>query len=104
MNHTGVSLGLAASRLVSATGGDDDARERVARRFHQVVLAPEMASMSYYLRSFIQLLRGEGIGLDYPRLAKDIYLYQIPDGASSVRLQWGEDFYRREHKDDKGGN
>ncbi len=103
MNQQGVSLGAAASRLVAATGGDDDARERVARRFHQVALAPDMPSMVYYLRSFIQLLRSSDIGLDYPRLAKDLYRYQLPDVASSVRLAWGQDFYRTEKTDDENG-
>ena len=99
MNQKGVSLGTAASRLVAASGRDDNARERVARRFHQVVLAPDMPSMAYHLRSFIQLLRSADIGLDYPRLAKDLYRYQLRDGASSVRLAWGQDFYRTEKTD-----
>lgn len=89
------SLGLAAGRLVKADGGDDDSRERVARRFHQVALAQDMPAMVYYLRSFIQLLRAENIGLDIPMLARNLYLYQIPGGAASVRLQWGQDFYRK---------
>ena len=70
MNRKGVSLGKAASYLVAAEGGDDDARERVARRFYQVALANDMLSMIYYLRGFIQLLRSADISLDYPLLAK----------------------------------
>ena len=94
MNQKDISLGDAAARLVAADGGDEDARERVARRFHRVALAPDMAAMAYYLRSFVQLLRAKDIGLDYPKLAKELYQYQLPDGAASVRLQWGQDFYR----------
>ena len=97
-----ISLGLAACRLVAADGGDDDARERVARRFHQVALAADMASMAYYLRGFVQLLKGKNIGLDYPRLARDLYVYQTPDGAPSVRLEWGQDFYRTLRDDEIG--
>ena len=92
MNRDRVSLGYAASMLV---GSDEDARERVARRFHQVALAPDMPSMVYYLRSMVQLLRSRDIPLDYPLLAKDLYLYQFQEGASSVRLQWGQDFYKK---------
>ena len=99
MNQDGISLGGAASRL---TGGDEDTRERIARRFHQVVLAPDMNAMVYYLRSFVQLLKAADIGLDYPRLAKDLYLYQTSGGASSVRLQWGQDFYQI-YSDNKNG-
>ena len=78
-----------------AEGGDDDARERVARRFHQIVLAQDMPALTYYLRTFIQLLRSAEIGLDYALLAKDLFLYQWQDQVSSVRLQWGQDFYRK---------
>lgn len=102
MNQKGISLGDAASKLVTADGGNDDARERIARRFHQVVLAQDIRTMVYYLRSFIQLLRTEGIALDYPRLAKDLYIYQNPAGISSVRLQWGQDFYRKNEKNENG--
>ena len=102
MDRKGESLGDAASRLVAAGGGDDDARERVARRFHQIALAPDIAALAYYLRSFIQLLRGAEIGLDYPGLARDLYRYQLPDGAASVRLQWGQDFYRTRKEEEKG--
>ena len=103
MNRKNISLGLAASQLVLAGGGDDDSRERVARRFHQVVLASDMPSMVYYLRSFIQLLRGADIGLDYPRLAKDLFRYQTPDETGAVRLNWGQDFYRTEKSDEING-
>ena len=41
----------------------------------------------------IQLLRREGIPLDYPQLAEDLYQYQFVDGAPNVRLQWGRDLY-----------
>lgn len=98
MNKKGISLGKATSQLTVAYGGDDDSRERVARRLYQIVLAPDMPSMSYYLRSFIQLLRSENIELDYPRLAKDLYIFQLPDGAASVRLQWGQDFYSKDNQ------
>ena len=88
---------------VYADGGDDDARARVARRFHQVMVAPEMASMVYYLRSFVQLLKAADIALDYPRLARDLYTVQLPGGAAGVRLQWGQDFYRRNRDDEEMG-
>ena len=97
MNRPNVSLGRAASQLV---GGDEDARERIARRFHQVALAQDLPTMIYYLRGLVQLCCSADIGMDYPRLAKDLYLYQIPGGDASVRLQWGQDFYQRD-KDDE---
>ena len=102
MNKKGLSLGAAAAQMVAKEGGDEDARDRVSRRFYQVVLAADISAMVYYLRSFIQLLRSEGIGLDYPKLAKDLYRYQIPDSISSVRLQWGQDYYRKNNDDKEG--
>ena len=97
MNRPKISLGRAASLLV---GGDEDARERVARRFHQAALAQDLTTMVYYLRGLIQLFRAADIGLDYPRLAKDLYVYQLPGGDASVRLQWGQDFYQRDKEDE----
>ena len=107
MNVKDVSLGNAASCLVLKYRGDDATREeaarkRVARRFHQIALAADMTAMTYYLRSFVQILRSEDIGLDYPMLARDLYRFQMPDGAAGVRLQWGQDFYRK-GKDDETG-
>ena len=46
-----------------------------------------------HLRGMIQLLRREGIPLDYPQLAEDLYQYQFVDGAPNVRLRWGRDLY-----------
>ena len=102
MNQKKISLGTAAAKLVSAGGEHEEARERVARRFHQVVLAPDMDAMAYYLRGFIQLLRSSDIPLDYPMLSRDLYLYQVPGAAPSVRLEWGQDFYRNEWKNVEG--
>ena len=106
MNRKKVSLGTAASRLAveyarKDDGTIDDCRQRVSRRFHQVVLADDMPTMVYYLRGFIQLLRSSGVGLDYPMLARDLYLYQFPDKASDVRLQWGQDFYRKDTNEEE---
>ncbi len=100
MNQKKISLGYAAAILVGKEG--EGSRERIGRRFHQVALAPDMPSVVYYLRGFIQLLKAGDIGLDYPRLARDLYLYQMPEGAASVRLQWGQDFYRKTNFDDNG--
>lgn len=93
MNQQGVSLGRAAAILVWKEG--EGARERIARRFHQVALSPDMEGLTYYLRGFVQLLRSEGVALDYPLLAADLYRFQFPEQAPSVRLKWGQDFYAR---------
>ncbi len=101
MNAAGVSLGKAACRLVYADGGTGDDRERVSRRFNQIALAEDIDSLTYYLRTFIPLLRGAGIGLDYAELARDIYLCQTENGRASVRLRWGQDYYSSDYKDEE---
>jgi len=93
MNVKGVSLGIAAAKLVLAEGGTDDDRERVSKRFNQIALAVDVEMLTYYLRTFIPLLRTNGIGIDYIMLAQDIYWYQTENGRNSVKLKWGQDYY-----------
>ena len=85
-----VSIGAAAAQLVHS----EDERERVLRRFHQAATASEREEMAYHLRGLVQLLRQEGVALDYALLAKELYLYQYPENQTGVRLRWGEDFYK----------
>lgn len=93
MNVKGISLGRAAGKYVYALGGTSDDRERVSKRFNQIALAADIETLTYYLRTFIPLLRGEDIGLDYAMLAQDIYLFQTENNIASVRLRWGQDYY-----------
>lgn len=90
MNRAGVSFGSAVGQLVKSE--DDEAR--IIRRFNTAATSSDIAEAAYHLRTLVQLLRGEGIPLDYPALARDLYLYQNSEMAPSVRLQWGRDFYR----------
>ena len=97
------SLGDAARELYETYkrdgASDDNARNQVDRYFHKVALAPDMSSMAYYLRRFISILKAKGIGLDYAILAKDLYVYQMTGKASSIRLQWGQDYYKNINKE-----
>ena len=90
VNVEGISIGNAASRLCK---GDED-RKRVEHRFFPVVTAADMPEFNRHLRTIVQLLKADGIKLDYPMLAADIYTYQLSDSVSSVKLRWGQDFYR----------
>ncbi len=98
MNVTDRSLGAAAALLVALDG--EDARPRVARRFNQAATAANMPELVHYLRELVQLLKSQGIGLDYPQLAADLYDYQSIERAPRVRLRWGQDFYRKKETDD----
>lgn len=103
MNVKGISLGRAACNLVYAGDNPEDERDRFSRRFNQIALAEDIEALTYYLRTFIPMLRGKEIGLDYPMLAQDIYLCQSENGRASVRLRWGQDYYsvNREEEEEK---
>lgn len=99
------SLGTAAAELVRAEAENEDGRkkteeeiekirERVWRRFYQAASAADMLELSHYLRGMVQLFKAGGIGLDYGKLAEDLFYFQFPDRRDRVRLRWGEDFYR----------
>ena len=89
MNVEKQGLGRAVRWLVH----NDDDEERVRHRFNSVATAQDISSLAYHLRSLIQLLSADKIGLDYPQLAADIYRYQNTVQRPRVRLQWGRDFY-----------
>ena len=102
MHAPGQTLGAAVGRLV---GGDEDRLKAVQRRFNAFATARSMPECMHHLRGLVQLLRSEGIPLDYAALAGDLYEFQVPDLAAKVRLRWGQDFYRTalkkaERKDD----
>lgn len=96
MYARGASLGGAVRRLVHT----EDDLERVRRRFNAFATSGNMAECAHHLRGLIHLLRAEGIPLDYPELARDLYQFQTEDGAPRVRLRWGQDFYRRDRTDE----
>lgn len=85
------SLGRAYGKLRKEQTAEEE--ERLLRRFNQVVTASDLPELSHYLRGIIQLLRADGIELDYAQLASDLYLYQSPQTRMRVQLKWGQDFY-----------
>lgn len=91
MQEEGQSLGSALSCLVQ----EADDRERIARRFNTIATASSVEGLFHYMKSAIQMLREKNIGLDYAKLAGDIYCFQFPQMISNVRLRWGQDFYRK---------
>ena len=94
MNQPGRTLGGAVRQLAKKTAaGQDWTESSVLRRFNALATADSMPEVSHHLRGMIQLLRREGIPLDYPQLAEDLYQYQFVDGAPNVRLRWGRDLY-----------
>jgi CRISPR system Cascade subunit CasB len=91
MSVSGQSLGIAVNRLVAKRDSSEDA---IQRRFHTVVTSDSLEELTHHLRGLIQLLKSEGIPLDYPKLAEDLYQYQSADARDGVRLRWGREYYR----------
>ena len=90
MNVENQGLGQAMIKLKES----DDDEERILRRFNRFATSSDMEEAATHLRGIVGLLKSKDIGLDYPRLAGELYEYQSYDGAKRVRLTWGEDFYR----------
>lgn len=84
-------LGQAVGKLVKST----DDLERIQKRFSVVALSSNMTELSYYLRCIIRLLSDENIFLDYAELTKELFLFQFDNRTDSIRLKWGQDFYRQ---------
>ncbi len=98
MHRTGRSVGSAAAFLAE----DEDGMKRILRRLNAAATANTVEALSYYLRGIVQLLRSEGVPLDYVSLAGDIYDYQFPERINEVRLRWGQDFYGTYYNNKKG--
>ena len=96
MHKEDVSLGAAAAKLVSEQSDE----QRVLRRFGPVVTAKTMPELAHHLRCMVKLLSSKGIGLDYVRLAADIYDFQSEDSRKRVQLKWGQDFYYKKGEDE----
>ncbi|YAL82095.1 type I-E CRISPR-associated protein Cse2/CasB [Dermacoccaceae bacterium W4C1] len=93
MNVEGPSVGLAVRRLVASRGSTIADANGVRTRFQRVALSPEPSQRIRHLRGLIQLLRGQQVPLDYPRLAGDLMLLDWPRSADQVRLRWARDLY-----------
>lgn len=102
MNKPGQSLGTAVAMLITR---DEDREEAVRRRFNTMATSADINELAWHLKGIIQLLRRDGIELDYPKLAEELYRYQFYERMTSVRLQWGRDFYSHsnKHSNDKEG-
>ena len=96
MNQDGCPLGRAVRKLSKS----EEDLKRVKRRFDAAATSDSLPEFSHHLRGLVQLLRSESIPLDYPLLAKELYLYQFPQFRDAIRLQWGRDFHRVSQKNE----
>lgn len=103
MMHTDeeISIGKAMVKLMAAYDGDPNAEQRMVQKLRTLATSVDMKELSYHLRGIVQLLKGNGISLNYKKLAGDLYEMQFPEGKKRVCLKWGQDFYRGRDKKEK---
>ncbi|MCE1180663.1 MAG: type I-E CRISPR-associated protein Cse2/CasB [Micrococcales bacterium] len=89
----GQRLGHAIGELARRADAATPAETAVAKRFRAFATATSFSQALSHLRGLVTLLRGEGVGLDYGSLAKDLYWMQTPEGLRRTRLHWGRDFH-----------
>lgn len=93
MQKTNVGLGNAVAQLDRKSGTSDTGNKSpVRRRFDAVITSSTLGELSYHLRGLVQLLRAEGIGIDYGLLAQDLLGFQ-QGKADRVVLQWARQFH-----------
>ena len=97
MNVEDVSVGKAASILAK----NEDDEDRIRRRLGLVVTATSPFDLAYHLRGVIQLLSRDAIGLDYARLARELYLMNNEERAKDIKLSWGREFYIHKKAEDE---
>lgn len=102
----GIGLGTAIRRLVGI-GDTDTQTSPVVRRFHMLGTAATLEETLHHARGLVQQLRASNIGLDYGRLAEDLYNLQFPERSDGVRLRWARDLFRSlatSEQDDSANN
>lgn len=87
------SFGAAVRRLADQSG-ENPYETPVYRRFSAMATATSHNGLLAHSRGLITQLRGAGIGFDYGRYAEDLYWFQVPGRAASVRRGWGREFHR----------
>ena len=96
----GAVRSLERLRPSAADGGVSPVR----RRFDALATSATMPELAVHLRGLVTQLRGEKITLDFGRLARDLFVYQLPGQANAVRRAWARDLHavRSDVVDDAG--
>jgi CRISPR system Cascade subunit CasB len=87
----GMGLGAAMKRL--APPGDEASKSK-KRRFDAAITSSGYKELANHLRGLVQLFKQADIGLDFARLAEDVYCFLADsDSKIKVTLKWGKDYY-----------
>ena len=101
-NMCGVGIGTALAELasVNAKGGSsvEDEKAKIWKRFCTVMSCFDMRSMSERLRQIVRLMHGTGLGMDYGKLAGQLYIWQLDGGPQQIKLLWARDFWCTDHR------
>lgn len=101
MHTTDRSFGSAVRILARNSNAEEPHETPVYRRFTAMATSTSLPALLAHSRGIITQLRGEDIGFDYGRYADDLYYFQVPSTADSVRRRWGRDFHHlRTHTTD----
>ncbi|MFJ1652373.1 type I-E CRISPR-associated protein Cse2/CasB [Streptomyces sp. NPDC088337] len=82
-------LGAAVRRMMKPGEIDEPVHKRLVR----AGTAPDLTVLAQRLRDIVVLLRREDIQLDHALLAGQLYTWQWPGGADTVRREWGRSFH-----------
>ena len=110
MNVKDVSLGKAAGLLVKSLAQNADfdiAQKHIQQRMNLIATAKSQEDLAYYLRSLIRFFSNNEIGLDYARLAKELYLMSFDENletVEAVKMTWGRNFFAENYSVNKDKN
>ncbi|MFE8950046.1 type I-E CRISPR-associated protein Cse2/CasB [Streptomyces sp. NPDC007856] len=82
-------LGAAVRRMMKPGEIDEPVHKRLVRAGTSL----DLAVLAQRLRDIVVLLRREDIELDHAQLAGQLYTWQWPGGADTVRREWGRSFH-----------
>lgn len=97
MHRQGVPLGGAVGQLARARSRESGMDSSVLKRFQATAMAQTHNARVLLLRQLVAMMRAEKsptIGLDYGRLAADLFLFQFPNRAPDIRRAWGRALHR----------
>ena len=101
----GVGLGKAVGRLAAGYNSKSQDANPHQKRMAEASRSDGIEVLSWRLRSIVRLLGREGIGIDYGRLAMDLYWFQFERSRPQVVLNWGRGYsmglYEAGNKPDK---
>ena len=92
-----ISFGKAVRQIYAK---DSNKEQGVIRRFNALATADSLGEFTHHARGVIQLMKQEGIAMDYPSFVEDLFWYQIATKRDGVRMQWGRDFYGGQNKEE----